>query len=94
MATAALQGRITDIFDTEVITEKFQKRCVWVEELGSKYPSHWEVEFHQQQTSDLDRFQVGQSVIITAEVRGRKGTARNGEERIYTHLKATHITRV
>lgn len=65
-----VQGRIVNIKDTQVITEKFKKRDLWIETVG-EYPQTLNVQFTQAKTDVLDSYTIGQEVEIDINLRGR-----------------------
>ena len=81
-----LTGKITEIKDTEVISDKFQKRVFVVNEYDPNYPRDYAFEFHKDKCSILDNYKSGDKVTVEANVQCNE---YNG--RYYTQLKAWRI---
>ena len=94
MQNAIIEGKILNIFETEAKTEKFQIRVLWLENKEDKYIRHYEVEFQNRATADLDAFREGQKVQVEVEPRGWKFTTKAGEEKIKMSLTAKGIRKI
>lgn len=90
MATIKLIGLLTKVFPIE-LSPKFTKKLFWITEPGTeRYPNHWELELHQQDTGRLQGIEIGDRLECECEVRGRKWAVK-GEDRIFTSLKCVGI---
>ena len=92
-------GTIDKIFPTAQVTDTFRKRVVWLrnESNNEKYPplEHVEFEATQDNVNKLDLFKVGEVVVVTFVVRGRKYTSKTtGNEGVYTSLALIGIQSV
>lgn len=90
-ATTIITGKISEIFDAEIVGNNFEKRVFYIEEQGSKWPNTWQLELQQGKCNDLDHYKVGEDVICKVEIKGRKWVSRDGREMIFTTLKVNDI---
>jgi hypothetical protein len=64
-----LNGVIHTIKQTQVVSDKFQKR-EFVVETKEQYPQFIKLEFTQDKCTLLDKYQVGQEVSVDYNLRG------------------------
>lgn len=83
-------GTIKVIKDTEVISEKFQKRSLVVV-TQDEYPQTLEIQFSQAKCALLDNFGEGELVECAINIRGREWTSPNGEVKYFTSLDGWQI---
>lgn len=83
-------GRIAVLKPTQVVSDKFSKREFVIETEG-QYPQLIPMEFQQDKCSMLDGFKVGQSVTVGCNVKGRKWTSPQGEDKYFITLHAWTI---
>lgn len=69
-ASAEITGTIIDIRDTEEIGGNGFKKRIMVIDTGGDYPQKVPIEFVQAKTELLDKFAVGESVIVSVNIRG------------------------
>lgn len=81
-----LEGTIKAIFDTQTFGKGFTKREAVVTTASDRFPQDIKVEFVKDKVGLLDRFQVGQKVKVTFDLRGGE---YNG--RYYVSLSAWRI---
>lgn len=68
-----IKGRITEIFDKKQITEKFSKReFLLFTYQGQEKPFTIKFETINKVTSVLNNFKIGNDVVVTFHVEGRK----------------------
>lgn len=90
MSTIKLIGLLTKVFPIE-LSPKFTKKLFWITEPGTeRYPNHWELELHQQDTGRLQGIEIGDRLECECEVKGRKWQVR-GEDKIFLALKCVGI---
>src|SRR5699024_12434649 len=76
-----VQGRIKEIFETkEYGSNGFRKRQL-VLTTEEQYPQPLAIDFVQDKTSMLDKFQKGQLVKVNIDLRGREWVSPQGEDR-------------
>lgn len=86
-----LEGKLIVINPTvEVGVKKFPKRTVVIETFD-KYPQTIEVEFVGDNTDHPDRFNVGQVVAISVDIRGRAWTNPEGQTRYFNTIQGWRI---
>ncbi|RIA08444.1 uncharacterized protein DUF3127 [Flavobacteriaceae bacterium MAR_2010_72] len=86
-----VQGKIKMIGDTQTFgSNGFRKRelVVTTEE---QYPQHILVEFVQDKTDLLDSYQVGQSVKVSINLRGREWVNPQGETKYFNSIQGWRI---
>lgn len=81
-----LTGRLYRIFDTEQVKETFRKREFVIEKTDGQYPNFIKLEFTQDRCDELDKFQEGQDVTVSFDLRGREWN-----EKFFTNLSAWRI---
>ena len=93
-----ISGRLADKFETQVISDRFQKR-EFVLELKSTGTNGFEfVDFVKFQTTQdkcsmLDQFAIDEMVKVTFNLRGRKWE-KEGQVSYFTNLEAWRIEKV
>ena len=86
-----IQGKIKMIGETQTFGNNgFRKREVVVT-TEEQYPQHLMVEFVQDKTDLLNNFQVGQSVKISINLRGREWTNPQGEVKYFNSIQGWRI---
>ena len=65
-----VSGKIIDIRDTQEIGENGFKKRMMVVDTGGEYPQKIPIEFVQAKTDLLDKFAVGDDVIVSVNLRG------------------------
>ena len=85
-------GKIIVINETQQITDSFKKRSFVLEHGDNpQYLENVEFEFNQDKCSLLDKYKVGDNVSIKFNLRGRKWTNQNGEDKYFNTLNAWFI---
>ena len=86
-----IQGRIKQIFPSQVIGQNgFEKRdLVIVTE--EQYPNDIIIQFTQQRCDLLDSLQVGQNVKVYINIRGREWTNPQGETKYFNTIEGWKI---
>src|SRR5699024_8868800 len=86
-----VEGKIKEIFETkEYGSNGFQKREM-VLTTQEQYPQHLLIEFVQDRTGLLDKFQKGQMVKIGINLRGREWINPEGESVYFNSLNGWRI---
>lgn len=78
-------GKIKLIRDTQVVSDKFQKR-EFVVETNDQYPQLLQLELQGQNCDSIDAYKVGQEVSCGLNIRGRMWTNPQGEEKYFNTL--------
>ncbi len=85
----ALTGFVIHIGETQVITEKFQKRDVIIETRDNpNYPETILFEAHQDRCDLLDAYEFGDEIKVHFNVKGRTVQLQNGDHRNFNTLQA------
>ena len=86
-----IQGRIKQIFPSQMLGQKgFEKRdLVIVTE--EQYPQTIIIQFTQQRCDLLDSLQVGQNVKVYINIRGREWTNPQGETKYFNTIEGWKI---
>lgn len=88
-----IKGKLVVIGDTQQVSDKFAKRTAVIETVD-QYPQLIEVEFQQDKTSLLDPFLGDESVEVSLNIRGRRWTNQQGEDKYFNTLNAWKIEAV
>ena len=86
-----VQGKIKMVGETQTFGNNgFRKREVVVT-TDEQYPQHIMVEFVQDKTDLLNNYNVGQSVKISINLRGREWTNPQGEVKYFNSIQGWRI---
>lgn len=89
-----VQGKIKMVGETQTFGNNgFRKREVVVT-TEEQYPQHIMVEFVQDKTDLLNNYNVGQSVKISINLRGREWTNPQGEVKYFNSIQGWRIENV
>lgn len=90
MSELKLKGRIVAIFDKMQITDTFSKR-EFVVETDEQYPQTVKFELTQAKCDDIANYKVGEELTVHFNVRGRKWTSKDGEDKYFVSLNAWRL---
>ena len=86
-----IQGRIKQIFPSQMIGENgFEKRDLVIT-TEENYPQTIIIQFTQQRCDLLDSLQVGQNVKVYINIRGREWTNPQGETKYFNTIEGWKI---
>lgn len=86
-----IQGKVKMVGETQTFGNNgFRKREIVVT-TEEQYPQHIMVEFVQDKTDLLNNFNVGQSVKISINLRGREWTNPQGEVKYFNSIQGWRI---
>jgi hypothetical protein len=88
-----ITGKLHKLFDTQTVTEKFNKR-EFVVELPGRHSQLVLFQLTGKRCADLDGFNPGDEVRIEFSLRGREWTSRQGEVRYFNSLEVTRLERL
>jgi hypothetical protein len=77
--------------DTQVISDKFQKREFVVTDASGNYPQDILFQLTQDRTSLLDNVNVNEVINVTFNIRGREWTSPSGEVKYFNSLDAWRV---
>jgi hypothetical protein len=83
-------GKIKVINATQDVTATYKKRELVVT-TDEQYPQHILIEFGQDKCSVLDNYQIGQSVKVSINLRGREWTNPQGETKYFNSIQGWRI---
>lgn len=87
-----ITGRLHLVKPTQVVSDKFSKR-EFVIETTEQYPQQVQIELQQDKCGLLDGYQVGDTVTVDYNVRGRSWQSPSGEVKYFNTLQAWKISR-
>ncbi len=79
--------------DEQAVNEKFKKREFVLTDNSSQYPQHISFQLTQDRCSLLDQVQVGETINVHFNIRGREWTSPQGEIKFFNSLEAWKIDR-
>jgi single-strand DNA-binding protein len=82
-----LSGKIYQIGETVNVSDTFSKR-EFIIETDEQYKSYIQLQFTKDKTSLLDKFKVGESVIVSYNLQGRLWTNKDAKEVCFNTLQA------
>jgi len=93
-----ITGRLADKFETQIISDRFQKREFVLESKSSgangfEYVDYIKFQTTQDKCSLLDQFNINDMVKVTFNLRGRKWE-KEGQVSYFTNLEAWRIDMV
>ena len=80
------------MFETQQVTERFDKRELVVE-LAGRHPQLLLFQLTGKRCADLDGFNLGDEVRVEFSLRGREWTGRQGEVRYFNSLEVSKLER-
>lgn len=86
-----LKGAIIVLNATEKVSDKFSKR-EFVIQTDGQYPQQIQLQLSQDKCSLLDSFTLGQVVEVDYNLRGRKWTNPQGEDKYFNTIEAWKIS--
>ena len=86
-----LKGELIKIYETKQVSEKFALR-EFVIETKDQYPQSIILQVSQEKCKVLDNYKLGDLVQVSINVRGRKWTDKNGQDRFFNTLEVWKIT--
>jgi len=86
-----VQGTITEIFDTQEVSDKFKKREVVIK-TDDQYPQELLIQFTQTKCDALNAYNVGDSVTIDINLRGRRWTNKEGVDKFFNTIEGWRIS--
>lgn len=87
-----ITGTIKEIYPEQQVSDKFSKREIVIT-VADKYPQHITVQFTQDKCALLDRYMVGDNVIVSVNLRGKQYQGRDGQTRYFNSIEAWKIER-
>lgn len=88
-----ISGKLHKLFETQTVTERFNKR-EFVVELPGRHPQLVLFQLTGKRCAELDGYNLGDEVRIEFSLRGREWTSRQGEVRFFNSLEVTRLERL
>ena len=88
-----VEGKLYKKFDTQQITDTFQKREFVIEMEDGMYPQIIKFQLTQNNCDKLDPFNEGDQIKVTFNLRGREYT-KEGRTSYFTNLDAWRLDKV
>lgn len=89
-----IKGKLTEIFNTQEVSDKFKKREFVVEYAENpSYPEYIKFEVVNDKTSILDNYKSGDNVEVHFNLRGRSWTDKSGKVSYFNTLVAWRISK-
>ena len=85
-----VQGRIKFIGTTEAVSDKFRKREIVVT-TDEQYPQHISLQFTQDKCNLLDKYSIGENVVVNINLRGREWTDKTGVVKYFNTIEGWRI---
>jgi hypothetical protein len=86
------KGKLVKKGDIQKISDTFSKRDIWMEiDLESDYPQTIKIELVKDKMSLIDKFNVGDSIAIDVNVRGRRVTLKDQTEEVFNSLNGWRL---
>ena len=90
MSELKLTGRVLAIMDKQQVNDKFAKR-EFVIETDDQYPQQVKFELMNAKCEDIDTYQLGQTIDVHFNVRGRKWINKQGKDVYFVSLNAWRL---
>ena len=88
-----IRGTIKVINDTMVVSEKFKKRD-FVVTTEEQYPQDILIQMTQDKCDVLNSYNVGDSVDVSINIRGREWTSPSGEVKYFNTIEGWRIEKL
>ena len=89
-----LKGTIKVLNETQKVSDKFSKREFVITTVDDMYPQDVQFQAVQDKCTMLDGYNVGDTVEVSFNIRGRLWLNPQGEERYFNSLDAWRIEKV
>jgi len=86
------KGTLLNKGEIVFVTDTFTKRNVWIKiDEDTEYPQTIEIELVKDKCDLVDKFNVGDSIAIDINVRGRQVTMKDSTERVFNSLNGWRV---
>ena len=91
----SIKGKLHEIFETKVLTEKFRKREIVIEYTPNiQYPQYIKLDLQNDNCNLIDAFTIHDEVEIFFDLRGKPYTTKTGEITYFTNLVVWKIVKI
>tara|TARA_R110000765_G_scaffold246749_1_gene348765 strand:+ start:848 stop:1204 length:357 start_codon:yes stop_codon:yes gene_type:complete len=91
MASFKMTGTLVVISDTVQVSDKFAKREFVINDGAAEYPQDLMFQLVQDKVDYMDKFGVGEEVEVSFNMRGRKWTSPQGQDKYFNSLDAWRV---
>ena len=85
-----VQGKIKFIGIAEAVSDKFRKREIVVT-TEEQYPQHISLQFTQDKCDILDKYSIGENVVVNINLKGREWTDKTGVVKYFNTIEGWRI---
>ncbi len=89
-----ITGKIQSIEQTKEYGEKGFRKRTFILVTDEKYPQTLPIDFVQDKVTLLDKFSVGQEVVVGINLNGREWTSPKGETKYFVSINAWRMDAV
>jgi hypothetical protein len=91
----SIKGKIYEIFETKLLTEKFRKREIIIEYTPNiQYPQYIKLDLQNDNCNLVDGFNIHDEVEVFFDLRGKPYTTKTGETTYFTNLVVWRIVKL
>lgn len=87
-----ITGTLREIYSTQQVSDKFAKREAVITVAG-QYPQHITVQFTQDKCAMLDKYNLGDNVVVSINLRGKQYQGKDGSIKYFNTIEAWKIER-
>ncbi len=91
MSSFQAKGKLHVKADSQQVTEKFRKREFVLEIIEGQYPEYIKFQLINDKCSLLDKYNVGDEMLVSFNLKGKPFQAKTGEMVYFTNLDAWKI---
>jgi hypothetical protein len=88
-----VQGKIKFIGTTEAVSDKFKKREIVIT-TEEQYPQHISLQFMQDKCDLLDKYSLGENVLVNINLKGREWTDKTGAVKYFNTIEGWRIEKL
>ncbi|MEO0310878.1 MAG: hypothetical protein RIQ89_535 [Bacteroidota bacterium] len=90
-----ITGKIKQVFETQVVSDRFKKRDFVVTEVSNaQYPQHISFQLTQDKCDLLNSYRDGDDVKVHFNLRGREWKSPQGEIKYFNTLEAWKLEKI
>ena len=83
----SIKGKLYEIFETKLLTEKFRKREIVIEyKPNIQYPQYIKFDLQNDNCNLIDAFNIHDEVEVFFDLKGKPYTTKTGETTYFTNL--------
>lgn len=86
-----ITGKIEKVFPKQTLSGGFEKRVFWLDDQAENFPNTYQFELWKSDVEMIDKYKEGDVVTCFVDLKGKKFTGKDGEERITNTIKCWNI---